>query len=61
MEQMMGKEYRISIDLGELKEAIEQARPKDPAWSELSMAGKVRTLLAERLHQIGQDSTDGKK
>ncbi|BBD63541.1 hypothetical protein NIES2109_64160 (plasmid) [Nostoc sp. HK-01] len=47
---------RTSIDLSELRERIENARP-DPLWKELSLSKKVRILLIERLEQIEQQKT----
>ena len=43
---------RLTIILGDLRERIEAARGGDIAWRELSLSGKVRTLIEERLNQI---------
>ena len=42
---------RISIDLTDLRERIENALP-DPLWKELSLTRKIRILLQERLDEI---------
>ena len=54
---MVGSVARISIDLGELGDRIDAAREDDPAWRELSLAGKVRTLIEERLRDIERQKT----
>lgn len=55
---MVATVARISIDLGELSDRIDSARKDDPAWCELSLAGKVRVLIEERLREV--ERQDGK-
>ncbi|MEM9088671.1 MAG: hypothetical protein AAGC93_07995 [Cyanobacteria bacterium P01_F01_bin.53] len=45
------KQDRLTIDIGDLREAIETCR-EDAAWEELSLAGKIRTLVKERIEQL---------
>lgn len=45
---------RISVDISDIKEKIEAYRT-DPAWRELSMAGKIRALVIEMLEAKGKD------
>jgi hypothetical protein len=37
---------RLSITIGDIREAIETFRP-DSAWKELSMAGKIRSMVRD--------------
>lgn len=41
---------RISVDISDIKEQVEKYR-NDPAWRELSMAGKIRALVIEKLEE----------
>lgn len=41
---------RISVDISDIKDRIEKFRD-DPAWRELSMAGKIRALVIEKLEE----------
>ncbi len=50
---------RISIDISDLRERIENARP-DPLWKELSLSKKVRILLIEQLEQVEKEKTPSK-
>jgi len=45
------KQDRLTIDIGDLREDIEKCR-QDAAWEELSLAGKIRTLIKERMEQL---------
>jgi hypothetical protein len=45
------KQDRLTIDIGDLREDIERCR-QDAAWEELSLAGKIRTLIKERIEQL---------
>ena len=45
------KQDRLTIDIGDLREDIETCR-QDAAWQELSFAGKIRTLVKERIEQL---------
>lgn len=45
------KQDRLTIDIGDLREDIEKCR-QDAAWEELSLAGKIRTLIKERIEQL---------
>lgn len=47
----VGQRDRISIDVNDLREQIEQCRD-DAAWSELPLAAKIRVLVKERLAEI---------
>lgn len=47
----MAQKDRISVDVSDMRELIESCRT-DVAWQELSLAGKIRTLLRERLDQM---------
>lgn len=48
----MAQGERLTIVLGDLRDRIEAARKNDAAWAELSLSGKVRALLEERLQEI---------
>jgi hypothetical protein len=41
---------RISVDIADIKDRIETFR-SDPAWRELSTAGKIRALIIEKLEE----------
>lgn len=41
---------RISVDISDIKDRIETYR-NDPAWRELSFAGKIRALVIEKLEE----------
>lgn len=45
------KRDRISIDLGDLRERIENARD-DTAWQELTITQKIRTLIRDQLEAL---------
>jgi ribosome-binding protein aMBF1 (putative translation factor) len=47
----VGQRDRISVDVNDLREQIEQCRD-DAAWSELPLAAKIRVLVKERLAQM---------
>jgi hypothetical protein len=42
---------RISVDISDIKQRIEDCR-NEPAWRELSLAGKLRALVIERLEEL---------
>ncbi|MBD2091453.1 hypothetical protein H6F67_16540 [Microcoleus sp. FACHB-1515] len=46
----MAQKDRISVDVSDMREQIDCRT--DVAWQELSLAGKIRTLLRERLDQM---------
>lgn len=46
---------RISIDVSDIKEAVEKCRD-DVAWNELPLAAKLRVLIKERLEQIEKEN-----
>lgn len=50
-EQSVGQRDRISIDVSDIREQIEQCRD-DVAWSELPLAAKIRVLIKERIAEI---------
>ncbi|NEO86730.1 MAG: hypothetical protein F6J87_21100 [Spirulina sp. SIO3F2] len=55
-EELGRRRDRISIDVSDIREQIEQCR-EDVAWSELPLSAKIRVLVRERLAQIeGQKS-----
>ena len=47
----VGQRDRISVDVSDIKDQIEQCRD-DMAWSELPLAAKIRVLVKERLAQL---------
>jgi hypothetical protein len=49
------KADRISIDLTNLRERVENTR-NDSAWKALSLSKKVRILLEERLDEIEREA-----
>ena len=50
MSDAVAAKDRISVDIADIKDQIETFR-SDPAWRELSTAGKIRALLIERLEE----------
>lgn len=50
-EQLVAQRDRISVDVSDIREQIEQCRD-DVAWSELPLAAKIRVLVKERLAQL---------
>jgi hypothetical protein len=48
---------RISTDVSDIREQIEQCRD-DVAWSELPLAAKIRVLIKERIAQIEAEDQD---
>ena len=54
------KQDRLTIDIGDLREDIEKCR-QDAAWEELSLAGKIRTLVKERIEQLVAAQSNGQK
>jgi hypothetical protein len=54
------KQDRLTIDIGDLREDIEKCR-QDAAWEELSLAGKIRTLVKERIEQLIAEQSDNPK
>lgn len=50
-ELSVGQRDRISIDVSDIREQIEQCRD-DVAWSELPLAAKIRVLVKERIAQM---------
>lgn len=51
---VVGQRDRISIDVSDIREEIEGCR-SDVAWTELSLAAKIRTLVKERLEEIRRE------
>ncbi|MCY7278430.1 MAG: hypothetical protein LH702_33015 [Phormidesmis sp. CAN_BIN44] len=45
---------RLTLDITDLKERIEECRSDDPAWRELSLSGKIRALLVQQLEELEQ-------
>ena len=50
-ELSVGQRDRISIDVSDIREQIEQCRD-DVAWSELPLAAKIRVLVRERIAEL---------
>lgn len=50
----MAQRDRISVDVSDMREELESCR-NDAAWRELSLAGKIRTLLRERLDEMKRE------
>lgn len=50
MDKLVAAKDRISVDITDIKDRIEIYRD-DPAWRELSMAGKIRALVIEKLEE----------
>jgi hypothetical protein len=50
---------RISIDVSDLRQDIENCR-NDAAWSELPLSAKIRVLIKERLEQLQSVSSKEK-
>lgn len=48
--EVVAAKDRISVDISDIKERIESYRD-DPAWRELSMAGRIRALVIEKLEE----------
>ncbi|HHP7246039.1 MAG TPA: hypothetical protein ACFE0H_15265 [Elainellaceae cyanobacterium] len=53
-ELQVGQRDRISIDVSDIREQIEQCRD-DVAWSELPLAAKIRVLIRERIAQLDEE------
>jgi hypothetical protein len=49
--EAMAQKDRISVDISDMKDEIQACR-SDASWEELSLTGKIRTLLRERLDQL---------
>jgi predicted ribonuclease toxin of YeeF-YezG toxin-antitoxin module len=63
MDEPVAAKDRISVDISDIKDRIETYR-LDPAWRELSFAGKIRALVIEKLeendHQTSQQLREGR-
>lgn len=57
MNELVAAKDRISVDINDIKERIDAYR-SDPAWRELSMAGKIRSMVIEKLEE--KESLKGK-
>lgn len=55
----MAKE-RLSIEIGDIRERVEKCRI-DPVWRELSLSGKLRALIVERLEELEAQNEGAKK
>ena len=55
-ELSVGQRDRISIDVSDIREQIEQCRD-DVAWSELPLAAKIRVLVKERIAELEADKS----
>jgi ribosome-binding protein aMBF1 (putative translation factor) len=49
--ETMASRDRLTLDIADLRERIESVRG-DAAWSEMSLAQKLRVLIRERLEQM---------
>ena len=47
---------RINVDIEGLREEIDQAHAKNPLWSKLSLAQKLRQLLEEALEAAKKEA-----
>ncbi len=52
----MGNQDRTSVNIGDLRERIDNAR-EGIMWQELSLNQKIRILLQERLEEIEQEKS----
>ncbi len=50
MDELVAAKDRISVDITDIKDRVDRYRD-DPAWRELSMAGKIRALVIEKLEE----------
>lgn len=48
--EIVAAKDRISVDISDIKDRVESYRD-DPAWRELSMAGKIRAMVIEKLEE----------
>lgn len=55
----MGQRERISVDVSDIKDAVESCR-SDVAWGELPLAAKLRVLIKERLEQLEKEKEEKK-
>lgn len=56
MDEFVAAKDRISIDISDIKDQVETYRT-DPAWRELSFAGKIRALVIEKLEEKQSQQT----
>lgn len=56
MHEPVAAKDRISVDISDIKDRIEQYRT-DPAWRELSFAGKLRALVIEKLEEKERETS----
>ncbi|MEP1075180.1 hypothetical protein NDI52_07210 [Leptolyngbya sp. PL-A3] len=59
-ELLVGQRDRISVDVSDIREQIEQCRD-DMAWSELPLAAKIRVLVKERLAQMEAEKQESQE
>ena len=59
MDDAVAQKDRISIDVSDLRQEIENCR-SDAAWTELPLSAKIRVLIKERLEQLQSASTKDK-
>lgn len=53
--ELVSQRDRISIDVSDIREQIENCR-SDVAWTELPLSAKLRVLIKERLAQLQAES-----
>ena len=58
--EAMAAKDRISVDIADIRDRIKTFR-SDPAWRELSTAGRIRALLIEKLEEQEQLSAQLEK
>lgn len=56
----VGARDRISVDISDIKDRVEGCR-NDPAWRELSLSGKIRALVIEKLEEIERSAVEQRK
>ncbi|MBE9117277.1 hypothetical protein IQ249_15355 [Lusitaniella coriacea LEGE 07157] len=56
--ELVSQRDRISIDVSDIREEIENCR-SDVAWSELPLSAKLRVLIKERLAQLQAEKKAG--
>ncbi len=54
LESSMAQRERISIEIGDIREQVENCR-NDAAWTELPLSAKLRVLIKERLEQLQKE------
>ncbi|NEP11589.1 MAG: hypothetical protein F6K14_15530 [Symploca sp. SIO2C1] len=58
--ELVSQRDRISIDVSDIRELIENCR-SDVAWTELPLSAKLRVLIKERLAQLEAENKQAQK